>query len=433
MQLLFSALQWVAFMVAGSIAAPIAIADLFQLSPADTAGFIQRTIFVLGAASLIQALAGHKLPINEGPAGLWWGVFAIYAGFAGTLYTSHEEVLSVLQGGMIASGIIFFILASTGLLRKLSNLFTPTITFIYLMLLILQLSGSFINGMFGIQNGEQSLQPLVLLGSGLTILVALYFSSHKRKWIQQYSIILALLAGWLIFILLGLGKHTNVSSDWFSLPDVFVFGAPIFDTGVIVTSLFITFLLTANMIASIRVMEEVLKAKGYPATERFTKSGFVSGFNQLLGGVFSAIGSVPISGAAGFVSATRMYSIIPFIMGSAMIIIISLIPKVMNLFASLPAPVGYAVTTVIFIKMVGLALGEYRKEHDLERIHFVTGISFIIGVGAMFVPASAFNHVPVVVASILNNGLILGTVIGILVEQTILFKRRKNKLSEKHQ
>jgi xanthine/uracil permease len=430
MHLFLSAFQWVAFMVAGSIAAPIAIADLFQLSPAETAGFIQRTIFVLGAAGLIQALIGHKLPINEGPAGLWWGVFAIYAGFSGTLYSSPKEILTVLQGGMIVSGIIFFILAATGLLKKLTSLFTPTITFIYLMLLILQLSGSFVKGMFGISGEGGALQPFVLIGSVLTILVALYLSSHKIKWMQQYSIILALLAGWLIFAVMGLGGQVNVSSTWFALPEIFVFGAPVFDTGVVITSFFITFLLTTNMIASIRVMEEVMKSKGHPAYERYSKSGFASGINQLLGGLFSAIGSVPISGAAGFVTATRMYSLLPFIGGCAIIIVISLVPKVMNVFASLPAPVGYAVTTVIFIKMVGLALGEYQKETNLERTHFVAGISLIIGVGAMFVPSEAFKDVPVVAASILNNGLILGTVTGILVEQSIKLKKEKSLESE---
>jgi xanthine/uracil permease len=430
MHLLLSALQWAAFMIAGSIAAPIAIADLFQLPPVETAGFIQRTIFVLGVASLIQALIGHKLPINEGPAGLWWGVFAIYAGFSGTLYSSQLEVLTVLQGGMIVSGIIFFILSVTGLLKKLTALFTPAITFVYLMLLILQLSGSFVNGMFGISGESGTLQPPVLLGSVLTILIALYFSGHRIKWIQQYSIILALIAGWSIFSAMGFGGHVTVSDSWFSLPQIFAFGAPAFDTGVIVTAVFITFLLTTNMIASIRVMEEVMKSKGEPVYERYTSSGFASGINQVLGGIFSAIGSVPISGSAGFVTATKMYRILPFIAGSALIVIISLVPKVMNVFASLPAPVGYAVTTVIFIKMVGLALGEYRKETELERTHFVAGISLIVGVGAMFVPADAFTNVPVAAASLLNNGLILGTITGIIVEQTVKAKSDKSMKSE---
>ncbi len=425
MQLFFAALQWVAFMVAGSIAAPIAIADLFQLSPVETADFIQRTIFVLGAASLIQAFFGHKLPINEGPAGLWWGVFAIYAGFSGTLYDSSEEVLQVLQGGMIVSGIIFFILAATGILKRLTALFTPTITFIYLMLLILQLSGSFITGMLGISGEHKELDVWVLGGSLVTFLLALYFSSHKKKWIKQYSIILALISGWLLFILMGLTEEGATSNELISLPEVFAFGAPVFDTGIVVTSIFITFLLTTNMIASIRVMEEVMKSTNQPVYSRYTKSGFASGINQLLGGIFSAIGSVPISGSAGFVSATGILSVIPFIIGSAMVLLVSLVPFLMNLLATLPAPVGYAVTFVIFINMVGMALGEYRKEQNKERSHFVAGISFIAGVGAMFVPASAFTGVPVVVASILNNGLILGTIVAIVAEQYLIRKEAK--------
>ena len=73
--------QWMAFMVAGSIVAPIAIANLFGLSPEESAGFVQRTMFILGAAGLLQGLFGHRLPINEGPAGLWWA-FVLYGGLA---------------------------------------------------------------------------------------------------------------------------------------------------------------------------------------------------------------------------------------------------------------------------------------------------------------------------------------------------------------
>ena len=33
---------------------------------------------------------------------------------------------------------------------------------------------------------------------------------------------------------------------------------------------------------------------------RYKQAGFISGINQLAGGLFSSIGPVPISGAAGF-------------------------------------------------------------------------------------------------------------------------------------
>src|SRR5690554_2046223 len=127
MKLTISSLQWLAFMLASSIVAPIAIADLYGLSVEETAGFVQRTIFILGVSGLLQGLFGHRLPINEGPAGIWWGVFAIYAGLSSTLFASSSETLQGLQGAMISSGVVFFILSVTGLTEKLTRLFTPVI------------------------------------------------------------------------------------------------------------------------------------------------------------------------------------------------------------------------------------------------------------------------------------------------------------------
>jgi xanthine/uracil permease len=426
MKIFLTGLQWMAFMVAGSIAAPIAIADLFHLPPAETAGFIQRTMFVLGAAGVLQALIGHRMPINEGPAGLWWGVFAIYAGFVGTIYGTGNEVLQLLQGGMLVSGVFFFLFAVTGGLSKLTKLFTPTITFIYLLLLILQLSGSFIKGMFGMSGDHPTIDFTILAGSLFTFFLTLYLSRHKVSWIRRYSIILSLAIGWLVFIWIGkTGSVPPTAGEIISLPGIFVFGMPKFDLGVIITSFFITLLLITNMIASIRVMEEVMNTNNMKLHRRYNQAGTVSGINQLLGGLFSAVGSVPISGAAGFVSATGILSIIPFVLGASLVVAISLFPDIMNILATLPAPVGYAVTYVIFINMVGLALGEYRKEKNNERSNFTAGIALIAGVGLMFVPSAAFVGVPAVAASILNNGLIIGTIVAIIVEQVLIRKDRK--------
>ncbi|MFL0364015.1 purine/pyrimidine permease [Pseudobacillus sp. 179-B 2D1 NHS] len=430
MGLFFSAVQWLFFMLASSLVAPIAIAGLFHLSPADTAEFVQRTMFVLGLSGMIQALIGHRLPINEGPAGLWWGVFAIYAGFAGTIYSSTEQALQSLEGGMIVSGIIFIFLAAFGLLEKMAKLFTPTVTFIYLLLLILQLSGSFLKGMLGLPNETESVRPLVMAGSAVTLIAAFYFSAHRIQWMRQYSVIISLGFGWLLFFLIGEAPfHSASGKELFHLPGLFVFGPPLFDSGTIVTAAFITLLLTANMIASIRVMEEVIMhLDGSSEKGSYRSAGVAAGINQMLGGGFSAIGSVPISGAAGFVAQTGNASIQPFFIGSLLVVGMSVFPPVMNVLASLPAPVGYAVTFVIFSRMAGFAFAEMDKEKNKERARLVSGVSLLAGVGVMFVPAAAFTNFPAAAASILNNGLIFGTIIAICVEQFLLVTARKKTL-----
>ena len=366
MKTLLSAIQWMAFIIASSIVAPIAIADLFQLSDLETTGLVQRTMFVLGIASLLQALIGHRMPINEGPAGLWWGVFTIYAGLSTTLFSSSIETLQALEGAMIISGIVFFLLSVFKLIDKLAKLFTPVVSGIYLLLLVIQLSGSFLNGMVGLGGGRSEVSLPIAFFSIFLVGITFYLTRHRTKWVSQYAILISLSSGWALFSILDLGKgYEKYNGAAIAIPEVFAFGRPIFDSGLIVTSIFITFLLITNMLASIRVTGQVLKDHGSDIADfRYRASGFTSGINQLLGGVFSAIGSVPISGAAGFIATTGIRRIQPFIISSLLIVAASMLPHVMSFFAALPAPVGYSVTFVIFVNMIGIAFSEFDREND---------------------------------------------------------------------
>ncbi|MDG5470416.1 purine/pyrimidine permease [Jeotgalibacillus sp. ET6] len=419
MKLAISSLQWFIFMIASSIAAPIAIAAVFQLDPAQTAGFIQRTLLVLGAAGVIQVFLGHRLPISEGPAGLWWGVFSIYATFVGVIYTTPYETLQVLQSGLLISGVMFILLSATGIINKITALFTPVVTFTYLMLLIFQLSGSFLNGMVGLPNEEGKINSLVLIGSVITIVIAFWLNKHKAGWIQRYSIILSIAAGWLLFILLGEASFTaSRDESIIALPEFFAFGPPILESGVFVTAVFITFLLTANMVASIRVMESALAEhfQEKPAS-RYKEAGYAAGFNTLFSGAASAIGPVPIAGAAGYVVATKTPGRTPFWIGCLLVAGVSFIPLITNAMAQIPAAVAFAVTFVIFTNMIRLAFLEWQKEKNVEKGLSVVGISWLVGVGLMFVPSSAYTDLPVAMSSILSNGLITGTVTAVLIEQ----------------
>ncbi|WP_079509077.1 purine/pyrimidine permease [Mesobacillus jeotgali] len=432
MKTIFSAIQWMAFIIAGSIVAPIAIGDLFQLNELQTTGLVQRTMFVLGISSLLQAVIGHRLPINEGPAGLWWGVFTIYAGLSTALFTSNIETLQALEGAMIISGIVFFILSFFKLIEKLAKLFTPVVSGIYLLLLVLQLSGSFLNGMMGIGSGKSEVNLHVTLFSLVMVSCTFYLTRHHIKMISQYAILISLGAGWLIFEILDLGAaFKHYEGPVFAFPDILAIGMPVFDSGLMVTAVFITFLLITNMLASIRVTRQVLKNLGAKHGDlRYSASGYTAGINQILGGIFSAIGSVPISGAAGFIATTGITKLLPFILNSLLIIGASMLPHVMSIFAALPAPVGYSVTFVIFANMIGIAFSEIDRDEDQSRIRLVIGTSLLAGVGAMFVPADAFRNVPPVLVSILNNGLILGTLLAVIADQFTLAKKRKKQIDK---
>jgi len=419
MKQLAGGIQWAVFLMASSIAAPIAIAHVFGMDAGETAHFLQRTIFVLGAAGLLQAFFGHKLPINEGPAGLWWGIFVVYAGMVGVFYDTSDQALQALQSGMLYSGVLFIILAAAGVITKMKALFTPAITFTYLMLLILQLSGTFLKGMTGVESVTDVISIRTAGGSFAVLLVTFLTMRSRRAWISRYAVLFSIAIGWAVFAILGLAPAIQQRvGSLIELPKMFVYGPPVWDSGVAVTSVFITLLLIANLLASLKVMETLLKHKfGKIPEDRVRQGSFVSGVNHLLSGVFSAIGPVPISGAAGFVAATGMASIMPFIIGGILIVLMTLFPSVMSVFAALPAPVAYAVTFAIFTNMVSMAFSELDEDSDKARSRRAVAIGLMTGVGIMFIPSASFAELPAVLASVLSNGLITGTLVAIIIEQ----------------
>ncbi|MFJ7729782.1 purine/pyrimidine permease [Neobacillus sp. NPDC097160] len=424
MRMILSGLQWMIFMIAGAIAAPIAIADLYNLTPVETAGLIQSTMITLGIAGFLQGLIGHKLPIHEGPAGLWWSIFTIYASLVGVLYTSHIVALQALCGGMIISGVLFILLSLFKLMDKIARLFTPTVTFIYLLLLILQLSGSFMKGMMGITSSHTMFDGKVFLLSVILICITFCFGNSRFILLQRFSVIISIFIGWLLFIIFGNMPAIPQADTLVKLPKVFPFGRPHFDVGTITTACLLTLLLITNAIASIRLMESVMKQEASIDNNRYLRAGFTSGINQLICGCIGAIGSVPISGAAGFVEQTGMRERKSYVIGCSLVIGTSLLPPIMNIIAAIPAPIGYAVTFVIFVKMVGLSLKELKSVIHEERTSIVSGVSLLVGVGLMFIPSSATIHLSPIVVAILNNGLICGSLLAIILEQGLIGKAR---------
>lgn len=106
-------------------------------------------------------------------------------------------------------------------------------------------------------------------------------------------------------------------------------------------------------------------------------------------------------------------------------------PGVMSFFASLPAPVGYSVTFVIFANMISIAFAEMDREHDKERMRNVVGIALLSGVGVMFVPGESFSAIHPALVSILNNGLVFGTLIAVLIDQYTLARKKSSIANQK--
>lgn len=419
-----SSIQWTFFILANIVVIPVSIGFAFDLSLMEIATLLQRTFFVIGVTSLLQGFFGHKLPLNESPAGLWWTIFLIYAGVVATGAQSADVVLRSLEMGILVSGVIFLILSMLKLMEHIKKLFTPLVTATYLILLISQLSGPFMKGIFGIGYLSEGFDVTVTICALATLILSIVLSKSPWKILSSYSVLFSLAFGWLLFAIVGITKPLTVEvTSWISLPTPFAWGLPMFDLGIVLTAVFTSFLLLTNLVASADIVAKVTDSK---EVVNYNRSGFVMGINHVIAGCFSVVGSVPIAGVAGFITTTQIKERLPYFIGCTLILVMSFFPVIMTFLASLPVPVGYATIFLSIASLIGIGLNQVKDVLTDLHAPSIISLSLMAGFGLMFIPSEALVALPDAMQSLVNNGLIVGVIICIILEQIL----RKKTVTE---
>src|SRR5438128_6366472 len=150
--------QWLFFMFANIVVIPISIGQAFHLPPAVVTASLERAFIYTGIACILQGVVGHRLPLLEGPAGLWWGVILSLAASTQAAGQSLQTLGGNLEAGIIISGLLICLLGLLGAGWWLRRLFTPVVTSTFYFLLAAQLSGIFFKGMIGLTDGS-TIQP----------------------------------------------------------------------------------------------------------------------------------------------------------------------------------------------------------------------------------------------------------------------------------
>ncbi|OCA85089.1 purine/pyrimidine permease [Pseudobacillus wudalianchiensis] len=419
-----SVFQWFIFLLANSVALPIVIGSVFHLSIEEVSSLMKRTFFVVGISSFIQGWLGHRYPIADGPAGSWVSVFVILAGVAAGQGENTEDTLQLLEGGLMIAGLLLFVLGVTGLVNRLLFLFTPLVTGSFLLILALQLSGVFLKGMMALKGvPPHSDYGTAAISFGVFFLVIL-LSVKGKGWIKSYAMLIAILLGWLLFILLGKSSPAfSESASLFTLPEVFAWGTPKLDAGMVITAVLFTFILVSNTVAAVTAAQQVVPGSKRDGKQTINRGTWTGGISHFLSALFSTIGVVPLPVSSGFIQLTGEKRIGPFLVAGLLLSAIALIPAIVHFLALLPGPIASAALLASFVQMVGIAFQSILKEELDQRRLTILGITLLISIGLMFLPTDLFRDLPSVLQYIFSNGLLVGTMIVILLEQ--LWKTKK--------
>ncbi len=184
------------------------------------------------------------------------------------------------------------------------------------------------------------------------------------------------------------------------------------------------FVLLSLTYTSIKSMAEIMEEDASP--KQWKRSFVLHGLTTSLTGVFSIIAFMPYLSSTGFLAMTGVAARSPFLLAGVLMIALGMITPVGMILATIPMAVGCGALIVIFAMILGQGLRELQDTKITNRESFVIGISLLLGVGIMFLPASAFQELPSVAAYILPNGLVDGILLALILDN-ILPKKGSEK------
>ncbi|MGE5701228.1 MAG: purine/pyrimidine permease [Clostridia bacterium] len=419
---LMAALQWLIVTLSSSFVVPLMIGQIYGLDASESSRFMQQTIFYVGLASFLQVWIGHRYPLMEGPAGLWWGIFIILAQIGTSLGVAPSQIGQSFELGLVIAGGMFLLLGLKGWIWRIQEWFTPSITGIYMTLLSISLCSNFIKGMLGIgYQGATSVQPGIAILSVVIMGLVIWFL--RVKTIASFAVLLGVVIGWIASAVLGWTEPIPATNDVVVWPTLFFWGPPRWDTGIVLTSVLTGFVLLTNLITSLAVVGQ---SAGIAATkEAFNRGGIFTGVSHMMSGLSGVVGMIPLSLAAAVIQTTKIASRLPFMLAMVLTMLIGIFPMISNFLTSIPTPVAYAAMFVSYTQLLGFGLKDFARSELDERGIIVIGSSLLIGVGVMFVPTEAWKSLHPLLSFLLGNGLLLGVLVALLMEHVILPKRAK--------
>lgn len=422
--------QWFFFIFANIVVIPITIAAAFGLSEGETVPLLQMSFIVTGLACLAQVFLGHGKPILEGQSGLWWGIFLTLITTASAQGLTLEQVGGSLAIGAMLAGVITILIGISGLAPLLARFFTPGVMGVFMLLLGFTLIQIFLKGMLGIPFDNSSDASIDIAVSALAIFIAILvivISIKSPVKIRSYALLIGIALGWGLYVLF-FGGVPLVTDDIPSLT-IFPFGSLYWDTGIVVTAVLAGILNISNTYGALKGTDDMFETE---TTKRDYASSFsITGLATVVAGLFGLVPYAPFVSSIGFLKQTAIYEKIPFIIGSFLFFIMGVFQPIGVFFSTLPLSIGSAVLFVAYLQFF-LSSIEFFKQISLSTLNvYRSAVPVFVGAIIMMFPDSYFDSIPTFIRPFLSNGLLVGIILALLLENLLDWDKLGGEVYEK--
>src|SRR5690625_1770887 len=149
----------------------------------------------------------------------------------------------------------------------------------------------------------------------------------------------------------------------------------------------------------------------------------LTGIATVAAGIFGLVPYAPYVSSIGFLKQTNIYDRLPFIVGSFLFFLMGIIPPIGEFFSLLPLSVGSAVLFVAYLQLFNSSM-DFFKQITFNTLNvYQSALPLFVGIIIMTFPASYFESFPSVIRPFISNGLLVGIILALIIENVINWDR----------
>lgn len=392
---------------------PVATGMGLGLPKETIAYLVQAYLIGAGLVTITQSSRLLKLPCVQGPAAVF---ISVMINVGNTLGLAAAWTAMIIGG--LLSTLLSWPLGWWGKLRPIiaaPPVYGPLVT-----LIGLSLTGIVIGLILGRPGTPTFGNTFSIVLAGLSFIIATCLTLYFERGIFRFgSILIAVAITTVVATVDGRVNFDAVDkAAWFGFPTFLPFGWEINMGAIFIV--FVGYLIAIiESIGNYVLLGEIMGRQKMDEA-RINRGILGESIGSTFAGLIGGVGTTSYAQNIGAIAVTGIGSRYVITAAGFIVLILGFIPKVGAVVASIPPAVlgGIYILTWGMLIMQGVRVLGRMRLTNLNMI--IAGSTFMLGMGAYFIPPQFLATLPPVGKAIMSTGLIVGTIVGISL--FVLFK-----------
>jgi NCS2 family nucleobase:cation symporter-2 len=413
--------QHVVAAIVGVVTPAILVANVTNLSAADSTILVQMSLIITALATLLQlfpiAGIGSGLPVIIGMS---------FAYVPTILAIGGQFGIATIFGAQIAGGIAAFLVGMY--VKQLRIFFPPIVTGTVIFTIGLSLYSVAVRYMAGGGGNPTFGSPSNWLVAIITLVVVIYLTYFTKGITKLAAILIGMIVGYIVAFFMGMVSFDAVTqSNWFQVVAPLHFGLK-FEISAII-SMVIMYIVNAVQAIGDLSSTTIGGLDREPTDKELSGGIKANGLASIISAFLGGLPTATYSQNVGIVTVNRVVNKMVFAFAAVVFLIAGLIPKFASILTTIPQSVigGATISVFAMITMTGIKMISSAKL--TPRNTAVVGLAVALGVGVTSVSGSLAGF-PTWVGTIFGtSSVVIATLVAITLN-IILPKDKEETIKE---